>query len=189
MRQAVGGGVLCCVVVSSPAAAQSAEGRWQALGAVVRVHSGEFGGAEIGVAGRVAWHLVTAFGVEAELGVYPGELGDPVAFSRRRVEGLFGATVGPRRGRVRPFASVRPGFVRFAEAPGPIASVAIFPPPLLCRLSAGATVFALGLGRGLDVFPGGRTVVRVEAGDRLMKYPGPAPLRGLLARPGGFLRP
>jgi hypothetical protein len=44
---------------------------------------------------------------------------------------------------------------------------------LWCTLGAGATVFALDVGGGLEFLPAGRTFLRLDIGDRLMRYPGP----------------
>jgi hypothetical protein len=76
-------------------------------------------------------------------------------------------------GSVRPFGKLRPGFVTFRESSEPFACILIFPPPLACALSAGQTVFALDIGGGVEVYATPRTFVRVDAGDLLMKYPGP----------------
>ncbi len=184
--RAIPGFLLVFVLVSGHAAGQSSGSRWHVSAALSRVDSGEFDRADVGVTGRVAWYPVPVVGAEVEVGLYPQEFGDPVAFSRRRFEGLFGVTVGPRLGRLRAFASVRPGFVTFSGAPRPIACVAIVPPTLLCRLSVGATVFAVGVGGGVEAFPGGRTVLRFDIGDRLMRYPGPVLDRALVVRQGGF---
>jgi hypothetical protein len=135
--------------------------------------SSEFDTTDLGVGGRASWHPVPLVGVEGEVAFYPGDLGEPVAFSGSRVEGLFGATLGPRLGAVRPFAKLRPGFLRFGEAPAPIACILIFPPPLRCTLAGGRTAFALDVGGGVEWFSSGRTFVRVDAGDRIVRYPAP----------------
>jgi hypothetical protein len=111
--------------------------------------------------------------VEAEVVHYPSHFPDRPAFSRARLEGLFGVTWGPRLGRVRPFARVRPGFLRVQPAPEPLACIAIFPPPNACELASGRTLMAFDLGGGVDVSVGERTFVRIDAGDRLVRYPGP----------------
>jgi hypothetical protein len=58
-------------------------------------------------------------------------------------------------------------------APEPIACIAIFPPPLTCVLASGRTLTAVDLGGGVDVSVGERTFVRIDGGDRLVRYPGP----------------
>jgi hypothetical protein len=137
------------------------------------VASSEFDETDVGVGGLLSWRQGGWFGADAELTFYPSDFPDEPAFSSSRVEGLFGLTAGPRIGAIRPFVKVRPGFVRFAEAPEPFACIAIFPPPLNCQLAAGHTGFALDIGGGIEFETSGRTFVRVDVGDRAVKYPGP----------------
>jgi hypothetical protein len=82
---------------------------------------------------------------------------------------------------VRPFGKVRPGFVGFDGASEPFACVLIFPPPLACTLAGGETLFALDLGGGLELFTSPRTFIRVDAGDRMVRYPAPV-IRGNFPR-------
>ncbi|MBM3820052.1 MAG: hypothetical protein FJW14_13680 [Acidimicrobiia bacterium] len=148
--------------------------------------SGEFDATDVGAGARASWHPVPLVGVEGEVSYYPGDLGGPAAFSGSRVEGLFGATVGPRLGRVRPFAKLRPGFLRVGGAPRPIACIAIFPPPLRCTLAGGRTLVALDAGGGVEWLSSGRTFVRVDAGDRMVRYPAPAIDSGGAVRSDAF---
>jgi hypothetical protein len=161
------------LISARPASAQDDGRTFQATVQFAGADSGEFDSTDRGVGGRVSWHPLSLVGVEAELDYYPGDFADEPAFSSSRVEGLFGATVGPRIGPFRPFAKLRPGFVAFREAPEPFACILIFPPPLACQLAVGRTVFALDVGGGLEWLPSDRTVVRIDAGDRAMRYPGP----------------
>ena len=158
-------------VVSSTAAFAQ---RFDAGGQVAAVHSSEFDSGDVGFGGRFAWHPIDLVGVEAEMNVYPRTFPSSrsVAFSSGRVEGLFGVTVGPRFARVRPFAKLRPGFLTFRRQT--IACILIFPPPLSCQLAEGRTLLALDAGGGVELFPTDRTLVRVDVGDRLLKYPGPS---------------
>jgi hypothetical protein len=55
-----------------------------------------------------------------------------------------------------------------------VACILIFPPPLSCTLAAGRTVFALDAGGGVELFVGRRAFIRIDAGDRILKYPGPS---------------
>jgi molybdate transport system substrate-binding protein len=148
--------------------------------------SSQFDRTDPGFGGRLGWRASGLFAIEAEVMLYPRDYPDDSAFSRARWEGLFGATIGPAFDRVRPFAKVRPGFVTFREAPEPFACILIFPPPLACTLGAGRTVFALDVGGGLDVFVTRKTFLRVDAGDRLVKYPGPVFDENFVARDEGF---
>jgi hypothetical protein len=162
--------VLFLACWSGVVGAQADANRFQIGGQFAGVVSGEFNSTDVGGGVRFAWHPTTMLGAEAEFDFYPRNFG---AFSKSRIEGLFGVTVGPRLGRVRPFAKVRPGVVVFREALAPFSCIAIFPPPLSCSLAAGATVFALDAGGGLEFLPPGRTFLRLDIGDRLMRYPGP----------------
>ena len=86
----------------------------------------------------MSWNVIPLIGAEAEVSFFPEDLSARgPAFSRDRVEGLFGVTVGPVIGRIRPFAKARPGFVLFRGAPRPIACILIFPPPLTCSARGG----------------------------------------------------
>jgi hypothetical protein len=175
------------VFVCTQSAAAQDEGRaFQAGLQLAGAVSSEFDSTDVGVGGRLSWHPASLVGVEAELDWYPGDFADDPAFSGSRVEGLFGATIGPRIGALRPFAKLRPGFVAFREAPEPFACILIFPPPLRCQLGAGRTVFALDVGGGVEWLPSGRTFVRVDAGDRMMRYPGPAFTRDRTIRSDAF---
>ena len=158
-------------VVSSTREA-SAQDRFEAAAQFTFAHSSEFGSTDAGIGARLSWQATEAVGADAEIDVYPGNFPERSAVSRKRVEGLFGLTAGLRLGRARPFVKLRPGFVTFRGQP--VVCILIFPPPLSCELAAGRSVFALDLGGGVDLFTGGRGVVRIDAGDRMLKYPGPS---------------
>ena len=167
--------VLVCVLALAPQLVLAQTGASQfAVGIhLATVASSEFDETDVGVGGLLSWRPNGLFGVDAELTFYPSDFGDNPTFSASRVEGLFGVTVGPSFGAFRPFVKLRPGFVRFAEAPAPFPCIAIFPPPLACQMAGGDTLFALDIGGGVEFQTTGRTFVRVDAGDRVVKYPGP----------------
>jgi len=143
------------------------------VGAHVAVtRSSEFDETDTGVGGRFSWHPVSLIGAEAEMTIYPASFPNANGFSRSRIEGLFGVTVGPRLPGLRPYARVRPGFLTFRGQP--VVCILIFPPPLSCQLATGRTLFALDLGGGVELFPASRAVIRVDVGDRILKYPGPS---------------
>ena len=167
--------VLVSAILLAPqyASAQTGDGQFHLGIHLAAVNSSEFDASDVGVGGLLSWRPGGLFGVDAELTFYPSDFADDPAFSASRVEGLFGVTVGPRLGAIRPFVKVRPGFVRFAEAPEAFPCIAIFPPPLACQLAAGHTAFALDIGGGVEFQTTGSTFVRVDVGDRALKYPGP----------------
>jgi hypothetical protein len=169
-------------------AAQSSADSFQVGAQLTVARSGQFESTELGIGGRVSWHPMTMLGVESEIDVYPADFpGDGVPFSAKRVEGLFGVTAGPRLARLRPFAKIRAGFLRYSPPTEGFACIAIFPPPLNCLMAAGGTRAIVDVGGGLDIFTGARTFVRVDAGDRMVRYPGPSLVEGLALRDGGFV--
>jgi hypothetical protein len=81
---------------------------------------------------------------------------------------------GPHLGRTGVYLALRAGAVHFSAAPEPFACILIFPPPLECALAGGDTVPSAQASLGFEAFPGESVVVRVEAGDQLLRYSGPA---------------
>ena len=166
--------VLLMLVWPVSAFAQSESQRFEAGVHVSSATSGQFEETDAGIGGRFTWYALRSVGLESELTFYPAEFPDDGRpFSRGRIEGLFGVTVGPRIDRVRPFVRLRSGFLNVRESSQPFACILIYPPPLSCTLAAGRTLPAFDLGGGVDVLAGERLVVRIDAGDRLLKYPGP----------------
>jgi hypothetical protein len=135
--------------------------------------SSQFDHTDTGIGGRLGWRPTRTIGIEAEIDVYPRGFPGTNAFSSRRIEGLFGATVGPVFGRLRPFARLRPGFLQYGAASGPVICIAIFPPPLSCVLAGGRTVLAVDIGGGVEIAATRNAFVRADAGDRVVRYPGP----------------
>lgn len=162
--------VLLILTPSAAAQAQSLD-----LGAhVVGAHWSEFEGSDAGVGGRLSWKPSPAIGIEGELNWYPSEFpGERFAFTASRVEGLAAVTAGPRLDRIRPFVRLGGGFLRVSPAPAPFACIAIFPPPLHCLLGAGETMPSLEIGGGVEVATSPRTFLRLDAVDRILRYPGP----------------
>jgi len=178
--------VIVCVVMPCRAVAQSGE-RPLRLGVVVaRVASAEFDTTEVGVGVQFAWHPTPLVGADVEVVVHAADIGRDAAFSSGRVETLFGVTVGPRIGRWRPFAKLRPGILRFWQAPEPIGCIAIFPPPVRCTLASGRTVVAVDVGGGVELLLTGRTFLRLDAGDRVLSFPGPVRDSSGTAHENGF---
>ncbi|MBY0496389.1 MAG: porin family protein [Cyanobacteria bacterium] len=162
--------ILVLVTCAAPVRAQSfaagvhfASSKWS-----------EFDGSDSGFGGRFTWKLSTMVGVDAELTWYPSDFQrDAVPFSRQRVEGMFGATIGPRIHRIRPFAKAAAGFLKVSPTSGGFACVAIFPPPLACLLAGGKTMPAYEIGGGVEIDAASRTFIRADVSDRILRYPGP----------------
>ena len=159
------------------ALAQSAPERFELGAQFAVIRSSEFDAVDLGFGARFAWMPSAVLGLESELNFYPKSFPSVFAFSGGRTEGLFGATVGPRIGAFRPFAKGRAGFLNVRGTSQSFVCILIFPPPLACELAAGRTLPAFDFGGGFEVLTP-RTFVRLEIGDRLLKYPGPALTRG-----------
>jgi hypothetical protein len=167
-------GFLCLsLFFSRPLSAQSDDRFFQVGAQLATIASGEFDSTDIGVGGRLSWLPLSFAGLEVEFTYYPGDFADEPAFSASRLEGLFGATVGPQFGAVRPFVKVRPGFVSFSEAPEPFGCILIFPPPLNCAMASGPTLFALDVGGGVEWLSSSGTFVRADLADRALRYQSP----------------
>ncbi len=164
---------MLAVLILGPRAAAAQDARFELGAQVASAQSGPFDAVDSGIGGRIAWQPTRLLGLEAELNLDPRRFPDRRPFSSTRVEGLFGATAGVTFGRVRPFVRLRPGFVDVHEAPAPFPCILIYPPPLACALARGRALFALDAGGGVAVTLTPRTFVRVDLGDRLVRYPGP----------------
>lgn len=166
--------LMACLILLWPAfATAQSRSRFELGGQITSATSSQFDETDVGVGGRFSWNPAGALGLESEINFYPNDFSDKNPFSRGRVEGLFGATAGPRVGPLRAFAKARSGFLIVERASRPFACILIFPPPLSCQLGGGRTLPAFDVGGGVELFPTDRTFVRVEIGDRVLKYPGP----------------
>jgi hypothetical protein len=162
------------LVWARPLAAQTGDRAFQAGVHVAISDSDQFNTRDAGLGGRLSWHPQPLLGIEGEITYFSDVLSDAPTLSDGRLEGLFGATIGPRLGAVRPFAKLRPGFLRYLAADGPVACIAIFPPPLSCILAEGETLFALDVGGGIEWYPIAGAFIRADVGDRIVRFPGPA---------------
>jgi len=148
----------------------------------------EFDGNDVGMGGRFTFKPLALIGIDADLTWYPGDFpADSVAsFSGQRIEGMFGATVGPRLGRWRPFAKAGAGFLDIGATPRAFVCIAIFPPPLACTLAGGQTLPAYEFGGGIEIDAAAKSFVRVDITDRILKYPGPTFDSHFERHDGGF---
>ncbi len=180
-------GVAFCLALLASAPAVEAERRTDASVQIVTTRLSEIDETDIGVGVRVSHRLTRWLAADGDLSYFPPDLGDP-AFSSSRLEGRLGLRVGPRLGRTGGYVALDGGFVRFAGAPAPVACILalIYPPPLECALASGATIPAVSFSLGAEAFPRDRIVVRLELGDELLRYPGPASRPGRAASEGDF---
>ena len=159
--------------LSGVALAHGEEARWDAGAelAVSRLSSLEETAVGLGL--RLSYRAHDWLALDGGVTFAPADLGEP-AFSGSQAELLLGLRVGPRPRPLGGYVALRGGFVRFSEAPGPLACIAIFPPPLPCVLAAGERPLAVQAGAGLERKLGRRALVRIEIGDRLVRMPGPS---------------
>lgn len=179
--------IVSACVAAAPAAGRAQSAPFQVGAHVASASSTEFDDTDLGVGARVSWNPVSLIGLESELTFFPADFPDGrVPFSASRLESLSGITVGPRFERVRPFARLRAGFLRYADPPELLACVLIFPPPLTCEMASGPTLTAFDVGGGVEVSTSASTFLRADIGDRMLKYPGPASSKGRLIPESGF---
>ena len=161
------------LLVEGPAPAQALDRRGDvSLQASVRSLR-EFDETEAGLGARLSYRLSRWLAADGEVSAFPADVGSP-AFSGSRLEGLAGVRGGPHLGRTGVFVALRAGAVRFSEAPEPFPCIAIYPPPLVCAIAGGDTLPTVQLTGGFEAYPRDRLVVRVEAGDQLLRFSGPA---------------
>jgi hypothetical protein len=128
-----------------------------------------------GVGGRITFNFNDHVAVEGEFNFFPKDLPGRISLSGRQTQGLFGLKAGMRSSRAGVFGKVRPGFMRFGQAPEPVfcaANLSIFPPSFGCWLAGGRTAFALDFGGVAEVYPSRRTVVRFDLGDTVLNFRG-----------------
>src|SRR5215212_940274 len=120
-----------------------------------------------GVGGRFTYNVNDHLAVETEVNFFLNE--NPRYTSRRvggkPVQALFGVKAGRRFERVGVFGKVRPGFISFSE----VISLGLGGGPLLPEFSR-RTHFNLDLGGVFEVYPSRKVVLRVDAGDTIVRY-------------------
>lgn len=131
---------------------------------------------EVGVGGRFTYNLKRYLALEAELNFFPRDFrkfttnftGGPM------LEGLAGVKAGLRRKKFGVFGKFRPGFESSGGAEVPRFLNGNGPDP---RNPFGfervrSTQFALDVGGVFEFYPSRRTIIRFDAGDTIVRYPG-----------------
>jgi hypothetical protein len=129
-----------------------------------------------GFGGRFGYNLTNNIAVEAELNFFPvaNSFSAPDIFKGgHKIEGLFGVKVGTHFNKVGIFGKVRPGFLYASKGDlQPRANtlcIAIFPPPAGCFETIGKSSLAVDLGGVVEVYPTKRTLIRLDAGDTIVR--------------------
>jgi hypothetical protein len=131
---------------------------------------------EIGVGGRLSYNLNRHFALEAEGNFFPRNYRKVQSnfTGGRLIEGLFGLKAGIRKNKFGVFGKVRPGFessgraemAHFPNGNGPDARNPYG------FVDMRATQFALDVGGVVEFYPSRRTIIRFDAGDTIIRYPG-----------------
>ena len=150
----------------------------QSAGVEVGAHLGilrlsELDTTDVGVGTHVVVPLASVVAVDATLTWFPGvdDLEANVANSQDRVLGMAGLRATVPSGNVEVFARGSAGFLRLMPQRS-VVCIAVFPPPLGCRLATGYTAFTSRFGGGASVGlrSNGQLRVHIEAGDLLVRY-------------------
>jgi hypothetical protein len=161
---------LALVLVARPASAQLFEAGFN----ITSAQWSEFDGSDYGIGGRLTFKPLPFIGFDADLAWYLQEFPDAPEFSAGRFEGLFGVTLGPQLGGLRPFVKGAYGFLNSSDAPESFPCITIFPPPLSCVMAEGHSLPAFEFGGGLQFDVSSRGFLRVDVGSRWLRYPGPS---------------
>lgn len=144
---------------------------------------------EPGFGGRIGYNINNYVAVEAEVNFFPQER----RFEGRQIELLSGVKVGRRFDKAGIFGKARPGFLSsrtsiFRPISG-TACIAIFPPPAGCfeETSTRQTNFAFDIGGVIELYPTGRTIVRFDAGDTIIRSGARSIIAPSTIIPGGVI--
>jgi hypothetical protein len=161
---------LAFVSLARPASAQLFEAGFN----IATAQWSEFDGTDYGIGGRFTIKPLPFIGFDADLMWYPSDFPEEISFSSSRFEGLFGMTLGPQLGGLRPFLKGSYGFVNTTDAPNPFPCITIFPPPIHCAMAEGQSLPAFEFGGGLQFDLSSRGFMRVDISSRWLRYPGPS---------------
>ena len=126
---------------------------------------------EPGFGGRFGYNVSKYLAVEAEGNFFPR---DNVLEDGKKVQGFFGVKAGKRFDKFGLFAKARPGFARYERGDyvfGTGGCLAVFPPPIGCYQPVARTNFAIDLGGVFEYYPSKRTIIRIDAGDTIVRLP------------------
>lgn len=110
---------------------------------------------DAGFGGRISLSATNNIAFEAEVNFFPKDKSGPFE-SGRKTQALFGLKTGFRSDFAGIFSKVRPGFIRFSR-------------DFLGREDS-KTDFALDIGGVLELYPSGRSVIRFDVGDTIIRF-------------------
>ncbi len=125
-----------------------------------------------GIGGRLTYNFNEFLAAEATVNYFPESRIDPDLFRLRPegkiYQGQFGVKAGKRSDRVGIFAKARPGFVGFTEV-----SQLVNPNQPLFSTSfriERETYFSMDVGGVVEFYPSQNTVIRIDAGDTMIRH-------------------
>ena len=187
-RRVVGPVVLLLSLAAAPAArAQPGPERLEVAANLSLLRVSDFGSTNAGIGGRVSFDLTNHVAVEGDVEYLPK---DRITSSEYRIPGvnpfrlyhdrhrttaLFGVKIGTRTSRFGAFGKVRPGFTHLRRTGnggclGDVECPGIFAAIDFVAASEYRTEFAFDVGGGVEFYPTGRTVARIEVGDTIIRH-------------------
>ncbi len=126
-----------------------------------------------GVGGRVTYNFNRSIAAEAEINFFPQKQFVLSSFTSGAIQAQFGVKLGKRLEKFGIFAEVRPGFISVddVESITPDSVVVVNGNMTLDIQIERRNFFTIGAGGVLELYPSRRTVVRLEAGDTILRHP------------------
>jgi len=175
-----------CAGAASAVRAQTDRPRLEVGGQLEALRLSDFETTNAGGGGRVSYDLSRWLTAEGEVNLFRNDYFEVRSFpalapdmrlgySRRRVEGFFGAKAGLRRERFGLFGKVRPGFARlYDRGVNCVGDVCALVQMLLARPEY-RTELALDVGGVFEFYPTARTVARLDLGSTIIRHRSSAP--------------
>jgi len=125
-----------------------------------------------GIGGRLTYNFNDSLAAEATVNYFPDARIEPV-FSMvlpegQIYQGQFGVKAGKRSDRVGIFAKARPGFVGFTQVNQLVDSTQ--PITFTSFRAERETYFSMDVGGVVEFYPSRNTVLRIDAGDTIIRY-------------------
>lgn len=171
--------VVCLFVTASKVNAQVDEHRSEVGGLFTSITLTDFdsrlfptqnfrGNSQVaGVGGRYGFNFNEHVALEAEVNFFPANHLLNEEFGQK-MQGFAGVKAGIRKNKVGIFAKARPGVMWFGEFSSR-GSCSVIPSGSVCTV-AHEKDFAMDLGGVLEFYPTKRFMVRVDAGDTIIRY-------------------
>jgi hypothetical protein len=171
--------LLVCLAGAHTAYGQTDRQRLEVGGQLATLHLSDSESTNAGFGGRVSYDFARWLAAEGEMNVFGNDSferqvapdlfpGFGLTYSRRRLDGFFGAKAGLRGSRFGVFGKVRPGFTRLFDkgiaCTGDVCALMLLARPQY------RTEFALDLGGVVEFYPTPRMVTRVDLGSTLIRH-------------------